>query len=257
MEPRPRSTRVLLDEVDHRHRCRRRELELLIERAGEHFAAPILELGSGDGLQGTILAERFGAITGTDVDVSRFRGPFPIVRTTGERLPFRTGAFGTVFSSSVLEHVNDLDRALVEMRRVLRPGGHMIHIVPTQFWISLTLGLRLPYMLARRAYRAVHGGRRDDPDWQRWWYAGHDIQWSNVFSVPVHGVSPSHREEWRAFGHARWASHFRRARMDVVASVDLYTYSPYGFLGGAERFRLALARFGLPTVRAYVLAPRP
>jgi ubiquinone/menaquinone biosynthesis C-methylase UbiE len=252
---RPRSTHFLLDEVDHRHRCRRRELELLVERCGRYFREPILEIGSGDGLQGALLAGRFGRLVGTDVDTSRFRESFPVLRARSERLPFRDASFRTVFSSSVLEHVDDLGRGLAEITRVLAPGGYMVHIVPTQVWISLVFALRLPYMVARNIYRALVRPFSAFPEeaWRDWWYAGYDIRLDNLLDVPVHGVSPSHLAEWFAFSHARWTRHFQRAGLRVVKKVDLYTYSPYGFLAGAEGLRLALARLGLPGVRAYVL----
>ena len=38
-------------------------------------------------------------------------------------LPFASGAFDTVLSCGVLEHVEDSDGSLDEIRRVLRPGG--------------------------------------------------------------------------------------------------------------------------------------
>jgi len=253
---RPRSSCVLLDEVDHRHRCRRREIELAADvRLRRFFAPPILEIGSGDGFQGELLAERFGRVVATDVDTSRFHSRLPVVRAQGERLPFRDGAFKTIFSSSVLEHVGDLDRGLAEMKRVLHEDGFMVHLVPTRFWLVLMHGLRLPYMFARRAYRAWVKARigYDDEACGAWWYAGYDIRWDNVFDAPIHGVSPTHREEWRAFAHHCWLRSFRRAALGVVAVEDLYTYSPYGFVGGAEGLRTALARLGFPTVRAYVL----
>jgi SAM-dependent methyltransferase len=252
---RPRSTLFLLDEVDHRHRCRRRELEILVEHCGRYFAEPILEIGSGDGLQGSILAERFGEVVGTDVDTSRFRAGFPVLRARSERLPFRSGSFRTVFSSSVLEHVDDLGRGLAEMTRVLAPGGYMIHIVPTQV-CSLVFALRFPYMVARNVYRSLVRpfSAFSEDAWRAWWYAGYDIRFENLLDIPVHGVSPSHLAEWFAFSHARWTRHFQRAGLRVVKKVDLYTYSPYGFVAGGETVRRGLARLGLPGVRAYVLA---
>jgi SAM-dependent methyltransferase len=41
----------------------------------------------------------------------------------GKQLPYEDGAFDLVFNNSGLEHVRDLDRALAEIARVLRPGG--------------------------------------------------------------------------------------------------------------------------------------
>ena len=46
------------------------------------------------------------------------------------RLTFDDDVFDLVISEEVLEHVQDLDAALREVRRVSRPGGHFIFTVP-------------------------------------------------------------------------------------------------------------------------------
>jgi SAM-dependent methyltransferase len=43
-----------------------------------------------------------------------------------EALPFDDGAFDLVLANYVLYHVPDLDRAIAELRRVLRPGGTLL-----------------------------------------------------------------------------------------------------------------------------------
>lgn len=48
---------------------------------------------------------------------------FPFCRAVAERLPFRDNAFDHVAAVATLDHVNDLDHALREIARVLRPGG--------------------------------------------------------------------------------------------------------------------------------------
>ena len=55
---------------------------------------------------------------------ARARAPgVALVVARAEALPFRDRAFDTVVSGLVLCSVSDLDRALAEARRVLRPGG--------------------------------------------------------------------------------------------------------------------------------------
>ncbi len=49
------------------------------------------------------------------------------------RLTFADQAFDAVLSFDVLEHVEDLDAALRECHRVLRPGGALLFAAPTQF----------------------------------------------------------------------------------------------------------------------------
>ena len=50
-----------------------------------------------------------------------------------QALPFRDGEFDAVVCHQVLEHVPDADRAVVEMHRVLKPGGRVIVTVPFYF----------------------------------------------------------------------------------------------------------------------------
>src|SRR5262249_52957192 len=55
----------------------------------------------------------------------RFESP-----SSSVELPFPSSAFDIVIASHVLEHVVEDRRFLDEMVRVLRPGGHLILIVP-------------------------------------------------------------------------------------------------------------------------------
>ena len=54
-----------------------------------------------------------------------------IIQGFAEKLPFESNTFDVVFSSHVLEHVNDIDASLEEMKRVLKPGGVLIIGMPT------------------------------------------------------------------------------------------------------------------------------
>lgn len=52
------------------------------------------------------------------------------VRTGSWRLPFRDGAFDAVFALELLEHVDEDERLLSEIVRVLRPGASALISVP-------------------------------------------------------------------------------------------------------------------------------
>ena len=45
-------------------------------------------------------------------------------------LPFSAGSYDFVFASHVLEHIQDDDKALIEIHRILKPGGIAILPVP-------------------------------------------------------------------------------------------------------------------------------
>jgi SAM-dependent methyltransferase len=57
-----------------------------------------------------------------DAQVARHR---IVVGDVCQRTPFRDGEFGAILLLSVLEHLHDVDAAFAEMRRMLRPGGHV------------------------------------------------------------------------------------------------------------------------------------
>ncbi len=73
-------------------------------------------------------------------------------------LPFKSGAFASVSMLDVLEHTWDEQSALLEVRRVLRPGGTLVITVPRRHALSFLdpdeAKLRHP-----RLHRAVYQAR--------------------------------------------------------------------------------------------------
>lgn len=79
---------------------------------------------------------------------------------TIEALPFSDHCFDVVICSEVLEHLHDQRGALHEMRRVLRPGGHLIVSVPRRWPETLCWLLSKAYRTAPGGHvRIVHVGR--------------------------------------------------------------------------------------------------
>ena len=72
-----------------------------------------------------------------------------LVQADANRLPFRTGCFDVVLSTGLLEHFLDPSPIVVEMVRVLRPGGLFYSdIVPKKF----SLLRSLDFLRLRRAH---------------------------------------------------------------------------------------------------------
>lgn len=118
----------------HIEALRRTELELATP-----FFPPrgsVLEIGAGTGQQAVELTRRGFRVSAVEVVGSVYAGArvFPILDYDGSTLPFPDGAFDVVFSSNVLEHVADLPAMHAEIRRVLKPGGRCVHILPTHAW---------------------------------------------------------------------------------------------------------------------------
>ncbi|MBI3951162.1 MAG: class I SAM-dependent methyltransferase [Acidobacteria bacterium] len=90
----------------------------------------LLDVGCGNKPYLEIFASCVHDYIGVDPD-SRFSRP-DIVATILD-LPFEAAAFDAVLATQVIEHVSQPDRMLMEINRVLKPGGHLILTAP-QYW---------------------------------------------------------------------------------------------------------------------------
>ena len=98
--------------------------------------ARILEIGAGTGKQALELQQHGFDVTAIEIPDSNYAANrvYPIVDYDGRHIPLPDGTFDVVFSSNVLEHVPDLKQMHAEIRRVLKPSGICIHILPTHTW---------------------------------------------------------------------------------------------------------------------------
>ncbi len=94
------------------------------------LSSRVLEVGCGTGLILREVDPLAAHAVGVDLshgmlDVARQRN-LRVVEGSADALPFADGAFDLVYSFKVLAHVPNLPRALEEMARVTRPGGHLV-----------------------------------------------------------------------------------------------------------------------------------
>lgn len=101
---------------------------------GDVAGRDVLEVGSGAGQCSRWIRSRGGRSFGLDLSLRQLQHSaridddsgiaVPSVLATATHLPFADGSFDVVFSSfGALQFVADLDRAVAETARVLRPGG--------------------------------------------------------------------------------------------------------------------------------------
>lgn len=125
---------------------------------------PVLDVGCGDGHFASIAYEQ-PIDVGIDVlerdlrEAASRPGVYrSLVLASAPALPFPDATFGTVVSNCVLEHVPDVDGALREISRVLRPGGTFATTLPSEhfgeFLLGSTIGRRLGIPALARGYKA-------------------------------------------------------------------------------------------------------
>lgn len=103
----------------------------------------VLDVGSGSGLLQDLVPD----YTGLDIAASArrfFHKPF--VHASATEMPFADGEFDAIWTIGVLEHIESPERALLEMRRVVKSGG-LLYLDPAwncSSWASQGYDVR-PY----------------------------------------------------------------------------------------------------------------
>ena len=106
-------------------------------------ARSLLEIGSGTGHVLTYLSAHLASVDLVGSELSpegllrarqRVNSRVSLVRADARRLPFGEG-FDVVGAFDVIEHIEEEDRVLEEVRRVLRPGGVLLVSVPQHQWL--------------------------------------------------------------------------------------------------------------------------
>jgi demethylmenaquinone methyltransferase/2-methoxy-6-polyprenyl-1,4-benzoquinol methylase len=145
-------------------RWRRALVAAVAPRPGER----VLDVASGTGLVAELLVQRGARVTALDqseemlaVARSRLGAQAEVVRGEAERLPFAAGAFDALTFTYLLRYVDDVAATLVELARVVRPGGRIgmlefgvpLRPLPRALWQAYTRrGLPLVGRTSSRAW---------------------------------------------------------------------------------------------------------
>ena len=131
----------------------------------------VLEVGCGSGIAVQLFAEAGANVTAVDltpwaVETTRkrmeaFGLEAHVQEADGERLPFEDASFDLVFSWGVIHHTTDMDAALGQLVRVLRPGGQLVLMLyhRRSFFFLAYRGLARFLPVARRFGLHFEGAR--------------------------------------------------------------------------------------------------
>lgn len=122
-----------------------RRFEIIRTAAEDLIKGQILENGCGVGIYIEPLSQHAKTVIGLEFDHPRAveahsRGDH-ILNAAGEHLPFPDDTFDMILSHEVIEHVDDDQLAIIEMVRVLRPGGRLILFCPNRGYPFETHGV--------------------------------------------------------------------------------------------------------------------
>lgn len=226
----------------------------------------ILEIGGGTGYQAKRLAQDGYQVSSIDVPNSNYADQleFPVQPYNGRNIPFPDQTFDVVFSSNVLEHVLDLDQLQAEMRRVLRPGGYCLHLMPTgawRFWTNLAHYTELIQRLAGLTPRLIPRGVSRKALSDALSVLGLMAHTARHYAiVPRHGEKGTALSEIYTFSAHHWLRHFVSQNFAIQeASPTGLFYTGHMVLGNrlALSTRQKLAKLIGSACVIYVVRPEP
>lgn len=152
--------------AEKKRRRAHRMIRKLERWAGPLAGQRVLDVGCGDGANCLVIASRgVGQMTGIDLEVklrlpdevgartrrlaaallglqevaelpgALARLPLQFLQMDATQLTFQAGAFDVLFTRSAMEHIRPVERALVEMTRVVRPGGLLHLVIDPFYWV--------------------------------------------------------------------------------------------------------------------------
>jgi 2-polyprenyl-3-methyl-5-hydroxy-6-metoxy-1,4-benzoquinol methylase len=128
------------DELMDDHDLGRRTAVLIDRFLGDTVRGRlVLDAGCGVGGLTRALVDRGAHVVALDIGpelaaTTRARCRCQAVVGTLTGLGLRTGSFDVVLSSEAIEHTPDPHAALLELYRVVRPGGHLVVSTPNRLW---------------------------------------------------------------------------------------------------------------------------
>jgi ubiquinone/menaquinone biosynthesis C-methylase UbiE len=126
-------------------------VKLIREHLGDLSGKRVLDVGCGKGRFARVFHEQQPAaeLWGLDISEEMLRHvPAGIQTRAGSmtELPFETASFDAAYATESLEHAVEIDKAVAEICRVVKPGGRIAIIDKN----------------------AEHWGRLETPEWEKW-----------------------------------------------------------------------------------------
>jgi SAM-dependent methyltransferase len=254
---------------------RAKEIQRIFADCPENAFHTGLEIGAGDGIQSTLLTKYISKLISTDINPNR------LTRESTESIDYRIcdaeeiaeifdkQKFDIVFSSNLLEHLPNSQKAIKDICRVLKDDGITINIMPSPFFAFCLISLYIPNQVVRIVERITEkGGTKWFIHKVRGFKEDAAVEQSSAFDnnpktmpqkrpfirklliPPPHGISQSIAKELFMFRQRRWIREFERADFSIEKIIKGPVSSGYGF--GWDSLSKLAEMFGLTSEYIYI-----
>lgn len=259
------------DWTTYLHDIRSHEMDIVFANCPEKAFHRSLELGAGDGFISSILAKYTDELICTDLNHNRLikedceNIQYKIVDAEQVGDFFDGEKFDFIFSSSMLEHLPNVEQALQEMHKILADDGLCVHFMPNRCWKLTTVLLHIPNKIAKTIDKALAGNlfkRRKGhklfkPHKKE--FGGNNMKTgrrkqfflTKPFLPGMHGISNNTCAEIIAFGKKTWIKKFESTGFTVLKVKNCGFNSGYGF--GFIRLRKLMEFLNIHSAYAYII----
>jgi ubiquinone/menaquinone biosynthesis C-methylase UbiE len=189
-------------------------------------AQSLLDVGCGNGANTVLFARSLPKVAGVDVEPERLATArefaeangidnIEYVISDGLNIPYPDDSFDYVTCFDVLEHVEDEQKTMSEIARVLRPGGKLIMSVPNKWYLMEVHGFHF---------------KPDSVPWNR-------VPLLSWLPTPIH----ERYARARIYSKQRIMSVMRQARFEVLEHE--YAMPPFDLVGSPQLRRQIIALF--------------
>ena len=198
---------------------KKRQAELDLIASALKPGSTVLEIGGETGYQASLLSARGFQVKSIDLPSALGMATYyPVQPYDGLVIPFPDQTFDAVFSSHVLEHVPHLPGLLAEVRRVLKPGGLGVHVMPSSVWRIWTSLSHYPYLVQR-----ILGLRKSPLSGTEQYSVGDTVKRQGLLKSIMrallsgpHGISSNEFVEYWRFSGKSWRETFAHSRFQVL-----------------------------------------
>lgn len=248
---------------------KRRSLEKIFKNIPDKFFEKCLIIGAGNCMQADMLEKYCKKIICTEIDprinekVST--DTITYMQVDGENLleTFKDEHFDLIFTSSVFEHIPDIDKTLADIKTLLTEDGISINYMPNVLWKILHIGLhfidKLVCILDRRILFKPKEIKQlfitnDNYNNVKSDYK-YEFHLKNIF-IPIapHGCGKNHIEEFYNFSGYAWNKKFDKAGFKLLNSQGT-TFSS-GYIFGYEVLQNILELLGIYTESVYIICKK-